>query len=445
MSGLNKVVWAEGVFLGQQHFQTWDSYNNARQLFTMRSHQLYHWGVAVLEWNSHALKDGRLELKKLQAIFPNGQVIDFYSGVDDSVSIDLGSLSRDEVIVSVAVPDNPLVEGVAGYQSAGRIGGWLACYQEVADDSDATRKREVMTAKPNIKLRTDSESLENMQSIRLAKVSRQYDGTYQIDGDLIPPCLHVNATPVLRDLSQGMTDMLASLVREFSRSRQKIGDIGSYSTSELSDFLLQKELATVLPEFKTISTTGRTHPFHLYQSLCALHQAVAAYVDPESLEAYVEYNHNALEECLPWLVNEIRRMIAGQKERPEAKIALNALSPGRFESTEIPRHTLESYSFYLAVDAKQDSIDWVGRFTQMIKIAAPEQLETILASGLPGVAIRHAQRLPQKIRIKSGYEYFRLSTDSELWHSVMQQQKFGVFCLGEFADADIELIVLDES
>jgi type VI secretion system protein ImpJ len=98
----------------------------------------------------------------------------------------------------------------------------------------------------------------------------------------------------------------------------------------------------------------------------------------------------------------------------------------------------------LAVDAKQDSADWIPRFPQLVKLAAPEQLETVIASGLPGVTLQHIQRLPQKIRIKSGYEYFQISTESDLWNAVLQAQQFAVFCMGEFADATIELIVMDE-
>ncbi|MDX1343542.1 MAG: type VI secretion system baseplate subunit TssK [Reinekea sp.] len=444
MSGLNKVVWAEGVFLGQQHFQAWDRYQANRFQFLQKSFSPFYWGVVSLKWNDTALREGRFELVKLECVLPDGRAIDFQRDQDAPVFLDLATVGKEEFTVVLALPNNGLVEGIAGYQSAGRIGGWIAGYHDLPDESDGTRKREVMLAKPNISLRSDHESQEQMSCLRLVKIQKQYDGEFKIVNDVLPPCLVVNALTVFRDLYQGTVDMLSNIVREFAKSRAGIGDISSYSSTELSDFLFQKELAILLPRFKAGVQHFRVHPYEFYQLLAQLHQVCATFLAPEQIDRVVEYDHDRLENCIPVLLNDIRSMLALKKERPESAVELTALSPGRFETTQIPRHALENFSFYLAVDAKQDSVDWVPRFTQLCKLASPEQLETVVASGIPGVPMRHIQRLPQKIRIKSGYEYFQVSTDSALWDKVLQSQKFGIFCLGEFADATIELIIVEE-
>lgn len=443
MSVLNKVVWAEGVFLGQQHFQAWDRFQAERLQFAQKAIAPYYWGLLSLQWNEVALREGRFELVKLECVLPDGRAIDFHRDLDSPVFLDLASVGREEFTIQLAVPNSALVEGIAGYQASGRVGGWIAEYQDVTDDSDASRSREVMLAKPNVMLRTEGD-LDQMASLRLVRVQKQYDGEFKVVGDILPASIWLGADSSLKDLARSTVDMLTNIVRDFSKTRAAIGDISSYSSAELSDFLFKKELAMLLPELKSGIDSGRCHPYQLYLQLSRLHQLCATFLSPENIGTTPDYNHDRLEASIPVLINGVRSMLAMNRDRPEDKVEFKALAPGRFESTQIPRHALEHFSFYLAVDAKQDSVDWVSRFTQLCKLASPDQLETVVASGLPGVVMRHAQRLPQKIRIKSGYEYFQVSTDCELWDSVIQSQKFGVFCLGEFADADIELIILED-
>jgi len=444
MSGLNKVVWAEGVFLGQQHFQAWDRYQANRIQFAQKSFHPFYWGLSALQWSDVALREGRLELQRLECILPDGRAIDYRREQDAPVFLDLTTVGRDEFTVVLAVPNNSLVEGIAGYQAAGRIGGWIAGYHDLSDESDSSRNREVMMAKPNLLLRTDTDSMEQMANLRLVRIQKQYDGEFKIVKDILPASLAIHAVESLREMYQACADMLANIVRDFAKTRIRIGDVSSYSSTELGDFLFQKELVVLLPDYKAGLQHGRVHPYQFYLQLCRLHQVCATFLDPEHIDRVVEYSHDRLEDSLSPLLSQIRLMLSLKKERPEDAVEFKALSPGRFETSLIPRHALENFTFYLAVDAKQDSVDWVPRFTQLCKLASPEQLETVVASGLPGVIMRHIQRLPQKIRVKSGYEYFHVSTDSDLWDKVLQSQRFGVFCLGEFADATIELIMLDD-
>jgi len=79
------------------------------------------------------------------------------------------------------------------------------------------------------------------------------------------------------------------------------------------------------------------------------------------------------------------------------------------------------------------------------KIGTPEKVELLVASGLSGVNIKHTQRLPQKVRIKSGFEYFEVVKGCEMWNAIASEGEFALFCMGEFADANIELVVVENS
>lgn len=444
MSDLNKVVWAEGVFIGQQHFQAWDRQHQAAALFDKRHYQTHFWGVASLSWSEAALRDGRFELQKLQAVFPDGQVVDYFRDQEEPIFLDLSHNGQQEVTVSVALASNQFVEGAAGYNSNTRLSRWIAYYKDLSDECDSARTREVMLAKPNLRLLTDSDAKDQMQVLPLVRFQRQYDGEYRVANEMIPPCLHLNSVPWLYELLQNTSDMVCNLLRDYRKLREGMTEPSGFSMAEMSDLMLHREIASAKSTLDQYLESPRHHPYDFFQTLSALHQSIALFFEPANIGRTVTYQHASPEKSLQALASDIRSMLAHKKERPDAGIALNSLSPGRFESTNITSQALETLSFFLAVDAKQDGLDWVNRFPGLCKVSAPEQLETLIASGLPGVPVQHIQRVPSKVRIRSGYEYFQLNTSSEVWLEVIRVGQFSVFCMGDFSEVDIELIAVDE-
>ncbi|EAR09298.1 type VI secretion system baseplate subunit TssK [Reinekea blandensis] len=445
MSDLNKVVWAEGVFVGQQHFQAWDRQVRASSFFDKKSYHPFYWGVVSLSWSEVSLRDGRFELQKLQAVFPDGQVIDYQRDQEEPLFLDLNQNGQQEVTVSVALASNHFVEGAAGYTSNGRLSRWMAFYKDLPDECDSARTREVMLAKPNLRLLTDLDAKDQMQVLPLVRFQKQYDGEYRVSTDVFPPCLHINSVPWLYELLQNTTDMLTNFQRDYRKQRQGMTDPSGFSSAELSDLMLHRDIAEVKCVLDQYLSVPQHHPFEFFQKLTGLHQSLALFFNPENLGNAPAYHHGTTENTFQTIVSEIRTMLSLKQERPEAGIGLNQLSAGRFESTKISSQALETMSFFIAVDAHQDGVDWIARFPGLCKVSAPEQLETLIASGLPGVPVQHVQRVPSKVRIRSGYEYFQLNTMSEMWREIVRVGQFSVFCMGDFADVSLELIAVEES
>ncbi|MBN2689398.1 MAG: type VI secretion system baseplate subunit TssK [Gammaproteobacteria bacterium] len=86
-----KPVWAEGVILGQQHFQRWDSYYQKEQefLFDALGFAPFLWGVISLELDSQLLVSGKFLLKKCIARLPGGMMVNFDSRSGNLLSCNL--------------------------------------------------------------------------------------------------------------------------------------------------------------------------------------------------------------------------------------------------------------------------------------------------------------------------------------------------------------------
>ena len=70
-----RMVWAEGVFLSQQHFQLWDALLRQQQHSYVEAVQTFNWGVLDLKWNLDNLGNGTLILQSCCCIFQNGLLV----------------------------------------------------------------------------------------------------------------------------------------------------------------------------------------------------------------------------------------------------------------------------------------------------------------------------------------------------------------------------------
>jgi len=72
MSGHNRVIWSEGLFLQPQHFQQQDRY--FERYIETRCHPLvpYSWGFTEIEFERDFLKIGKVGLRRLTGVFPDG-------------------------------------------------------------------------------------------------------------------------------------------------------------------------------------------------------------------------------------------------------------------------------------------------------------------------------------------------------------------------------------
>lgn len=445
MEGFDKVVWAEGVFLGQQHFQQWDRYQSAQLNFLHQSLRHHSYGVISVDWDEGALAEGRFDLLSLNAIFPNGRIVSYRKQSDGPLQFELFALPHNEYQLVLAIPNSEEVAGIAGYSTNNRVCGWRAEFKDVQDQNDINREREVMLAKPNLMLKGGDESYEQLSVLPFLKVQKQFDGKYSVVATQYPCMLTIKGWPSLSLQLQNIVDLLSARLREFSEQRVKLGDVASFSSLEMGDFLLHRELLACLVQCQQLQSLDSSHPFDFYSVLVHLHQQCAAFLSPGLLLKTPVYNHLQPFNCLAELNQQVREMLGASRSRPDAGVALTRSSPGRFVSSQISDAVFANYHFYLAVDAKQEDHQWLDKFPLMCKVASPEQVELIVASGMSGIELNHCQRPPQKVRIKSGYEYFELKSGGSLWSNIVSAGQLALLCIGEFADADIELIVVEKT
>src|SRR5262245_38858716 len=67
--------WREGAFVRSHHFQQWDAYLADRLRRLLEAALPDSWGLLDFAVSDDALREGRLELTRLAAIFPSGTLV----------------------------------------------------------------------------------------------------------------------------------------------------------------------------------------------------------------------------------------------------------------------------------------------------------------------------------------------------------------------------------
>ena len=98
MSANNRVVWSEGLFLQPQHFQQQERYFE-RYIETRCQPLVSHsWGFTDIEFEHDLLRIGKLGVRRLAGVFPDGTP--FRMPEDDPLPapIDVGADVRGQIL-----------------------------------------------------------------------------------------------------------------------------------------------------------------------------------------------------------------------------------------------------------------------------------------------------------------------------------------------------------
>lgn len=447
MKAHRKVVWAEGIFLGQQHFQQWERYFEYISDTAQRALHPFGWGLISQTYDEESLDRGIFRLRSCSVIFPNRVVANYVETEDGPLTYDLGRSGELEIDLYLCIPANRQVAGVVGYRDH-RLPAWVVDYRSVEDDNDPEREREVAVAKANLMILTGSDSLDNVSSLHLAKLTSLGDGRYRVADAHIPPSVHIGASPVLRKQIQRVVELLEAKSRLIS---ERLGDNGASSDlthGELGGFLLLLALRRALPEFRHLAKNLNSHPERMYIALARVVEELGAFgsgqEDGASNVDVPPYQHESLAEVFSVLDRMLLQRIEQGTPTKSAQIRFVRASENQYEADSIDSKVLANSDFYLAVFSEAEGTDWISAFARQAKVSSRSTLGMVISSALPGVRLVHTQRPPSKLSVRAGYEYFRLEPKGDFWDSIIDDQSIALFVPRDFVKAKIELLTVQE-
>ncbi len=442
---LHKVLWAEGMFLGQQHFQLWDRYYENYHSLATRSISPLGWGLLALSLDDEALQNAQYRIRAAQVIFPDGRLVSYDAEEDGPLVLQLEGGHSERIEIYLGLPANRAAAGINGYRSNGQLCAWRADYRTVSDEYDPQRQREVMLGRPNLQLLTGEASRENLTWIKLDEVVSDGEGGYSRVAEYVPPAARIGASGHLTGLVQRLIELFSAKVRVLNeRRRQLSSSVADFGHSDVSNFLVLQALSGAIPLLRHFQAHPELHPEQLYQLLARVIGSLCPFSFDLEVSAITPYRHGDLTAVFASLEGQLRQLIEVAMPTKILSVKLKREAANLYSADAIDSELLAHNTFFLAVYAEFDDPMWVAKFERQVKVGARPDIEALITSALPGARVKHTPRPPSNMPVKSGFEYFRIEPRGEFWDRIVGDQTLAVFLPNEFARVKMEVVTVQE-
>lgn len=427
MNPFHKIIWHEGLMLNQQIFQVHECSNIQARLFQLQMQSQNYWGLWSLELDD-LLKQGQFRILACHWILKNGEHIS-HCHEDDELSLDLSREHQHEINIYLNHKSGSKPDQISGYIKTQDY-NWKTYEKEFSDIYDPERKNRILIARPVLSLST-SLPANTINTIQVAKIIRNNYGGYELSQAFIPTVLQFNLSPILVDSIKNF------YIKVFSKYKALL------LNNSFEAKIFAQALARFMMGLKILEEGGR-HPFEYYQLLSGVLADLSIFDKDLVIEILPKYEHYDLSATFEYLHNSLEKALAISLAKQFLDLNFIKKTENVFLSDEIQSQYLSGYEFYLIVKVSSDTLNWVNEFISYNKLGASQKIETLVASALPGIGLRHVQIVPAGLPNKSGWQYFHLQKNNIYWQQLIEDKKLALFLAQQFEQAVIELVMLKE-
>ncbi len=299
-----EIQWHEGMLLSPQHFQQLELRNQQILAYHLNRLSPFYWGIHHFKLDPVVLGAGLIRLLEIDAVMPDGLIINRHSDSEFPLELDLTflkeDLSKGDLTVYLTVPERTVTSSpVTGewprYISADGV--------EVLDDNTPDNVIRIPRLLPKVSLMAGFAPPTRYEYIPLARVTYQ-DEAYLLT-PYMPPCFIVHHNSPLGGRCATLTLKMREKASYLAEKWQT--QIGTELMRGTGDLL--RPLAESLPLLEAMVGTGKTHPYDLYLALCTIAGRLATLRLSQAIPAFPSYHHNDILKTIDPLLDWIERII----------------------------------------------------------------------------------------------------------------------------------------
>jgi type VI secretion system protein ImpJ len=450
MMALSRVVWSEGMHLAQHHFQAQNRYFEDSMSFAL-SHLFYKsYGVAGLELDGDALRNGTVSLIHGRGVMPDGLAFHIPDGdpLPPTREIrDLFSPTQDSHLVLLTIPPyRPDQSNCAMPPDGGRKDvRYLAEPNRVADETTGRDEKAVDVGRKNFRLMLDVESTDDLISLPLARVRRDGTGHFIYDEEYIPPCLQIGASPRLMELLRRLIDMLESKSDALARERSSDSKaLAEYAAHEVANFWLSHAIHSSLAPLRHNLEVRRTRPEQLYMEMARLAGALCTF----SLDSHPRnlplYDHDHLHECFTALDRHIRAHLGVTIPTNFLSIPLKREREYLHIAKVKDKRSFGKTEWILGVRSNLPDAEVIIGVPKLVKVCSEKHIIRLVKEAYSGLALDHLSPAPSAVSPRIGSQYFRITKSGPCWESIHKAKDIGIYAPSSLAEAEFELLIVLE-
>lgn len=446
MRNLSPVVWSEGMHLAQHHFQLQSRYFQDSAAFALDTLFSSPWGVVGCDLDGEALLNGTVSLRSLQAVFPDGLVVQI---PDDPPPVPLEirerfSPTRDSHVVVLCIPPYRL-DGANCADDDGQPARFRRGEVEVVDDTAGGTSARVTIGLKNLELYLDDDAPEDAIQLPLARIRRDGTGRFIYDADHVPPALQLRGAVGLLSRLRRLVEVLEEKSRSLG-TRSPAGDTASYSGTEIAGFWFAHALHSALPPLRHHLATRTAHPEEVFLELSRLAGALCTFTADASAAELPAYDHSDLEATFDALDRHIRRNLDIVLPAGAVTIPLAPFEPSFLKGTVADRRCLDpSAQWWLVIRPEGPAPQLAATAPRLAKVCSAKHIVRLVREAYPGMELVHVESPPSALSPRVGHRYFRIERTDPCWASIVDTSEVGLYVPDALGPARYELAVVLES
>lgn len=439
MSENNRVIWSEGMFLRPQHFQQHDRYIESLMHGLTLGTRAYAWGFSRLKLDQSCLAIGKIALSECAGVFPDGTPFNLPQDDDLPLPLDVPADEKASVIYlalplrradATEVDSESFPDNMARYRLGER---------KVRDhNSGADGRYDVEIGQLKPRLMCDSQERSGYVCLGVARIVEvRADKSVLLDDQYIPPTVHCASAGILAGFIRELQGLLHT--RGEALAVRVAGGGQGGGVAEIADYLLLQMINRYQPLLAHLGNAAVLHPEEFFRLCLQLAGELATFYRPGKRPlTFADYQHDDLKASFLPLIDELRNLLSMVLEQNAVQLPLAQAKPGVYVAKRPEVSLLEGAIFVLAAKAQVSSELIRSHFPPQVKIGPVEDIQQLVRSALPGIAIQALPVAPRQIPYHAGYSYFELNKQSELWAKMAVSGGFAIHVGGSFPELELE-------
>lgn len=446
---IDRPLWAAGALLCPQQFQQqarWEAWANEQVARLSLAHP---WGVQAVEFDTEALRLGKLKMTQLRVRMPDGTWIDTERVDRLPPALELAQLLADDdqqALLHLALPleqangNNCLFEE----GRADRPMRYRQSWREVQDIyADEVQSIGVMEHALSLRLHRDDNA--DYLTCPIARLVRDGQGAWSLDPAYVPPLLSFAAhAGLLSQLDNLLTQLSAKRQRLMGMRRESNQRMADFAVADVSLFWLLNALNTYQPVLEDLQAFPARHPEQVYQQLIKLAGSLLTFSLEHDIDKIPAYRHESLETVFPPLMHTISLLLEASLPSRVIALELEEHGPNRWQVTlNDPRlRERDGADFYLSVRCRLPAAQLQGQFPRLCKIGTPDEVNYLVNAALDGVPLQSLSHVPAAIPLRLENQYFALDLDHSKGQAVLDEGVCAFYVPSTLADVKLELFAV---
>jgi type VI secretion system protein ImpJ len=439
-----KILWSEGLTLGPQHFQRQDLYHETRLLRMASALNPNFWGARLLQWNMDALGHNLLEAQAMSLIFQDGEVYEAPETDLLPVPVDLTQLPRETNTFTMYAALPTMRPHGANAEEGGR---YALAESETSDLFSDAVPIDVPFLKKRVRLLSHAEPRDGHVSFPVLRIHRDPRGGFEVDPTFVPPCVAISAARPLQQLLDGlMSALTAKTVALHTSHRKTNASTFEVHAGDITSWWMLNIISTANASLQHCARSRVQHPEALYEKLLALAGGLMTFSDRYATSDLPAYDHADPGVTFAQLDAVIRDLVDTVISARYFTIPLIAEDSRRthFRGALDASKLTPDTQLCLAVSADMPALELVSAVPIRFKIGSPDDIERIVASALPGIALTHMPQVPAAVPVRPDTYYFSVSTRNGLYENALKAEAIAIYAPAGMRELNIELIAFTQ-